>query len=128
MSSDRMEDMLESVATKQLSEEARRDLRNAVIAADGGRPRRWWKRSVPLWQMAAACIVVSVLSFWTARSGSSDVVSVPSDGSGVVAEGKRPGGDRATSGGSAVVRFEHRPAYRPDITRWRPVAVNANGV
>ncbi len=128
MSVDRMEEALDSVASKQLSEQARRDLRSAVIAADVSRCRPWWRRSVPLWQMAAACVVVSVLSFWTARSGSLDGVSVPSGGAGVAARIESPGSDRATSSGAAVVRFEHRPAYRPDITRWRPVAANSKGV
>ncbi len=125
---DRMEDVLDSVSTKQLSEEARRDLRIAVIAADVAGRRPWWKRSVPLWQMAAACVVAAVLSFWAARGDSPDDVSVPSVHPRFVAQNASPRPSRATSGGPAVVQFKHRPAYRPDITRWRRVAVNVEGV
>lgn len=127
MSPDRMETALDSVATKQLSEEARRDLRGAVIAADVDRRVPWWRRGVPLWQTAAACVVVSVLSFLAARGESLNVDSAPR-GSDVVVQADRSGAPRRTSGGAAIVRFERRPAYRPDITRWRPVAVNLKGV
>ncbi len=125
---DRMEEALDSAATKQLSEEARREVRSVVIAADVDRRFCWWKRSVPLWQMAAACVVASVLSFVAARSGSLDLGSVPPRSSDVVARGEPASGGGANSVSSTAIRFEHRPAYRPDITRWRPVAANVKGV
>ncbi|MBU0639781.1 MAG: hypothetical protein KKB50_13015 [Planctomycetes bacterium] len=65
-----VERQLRSIPVKSLSAEAEAEIVAALRAAEA-RPRHWHARPIPLWQTAAACVVVGAATWLSTRSGSS---------------------------------------------------------
>ena len=125
MSGDEVERLLASVKTRRLSPEAERSIVQAVEATDGPYKRvRWWSRAVPLWQAAAACLVVCCATLLLARAGGTperpEVVSrAPARANG----GREPAQPRTlfVNVDPSEFGFGRRPVYRLDVTRWQPL-------
>jgi hypothetical protein len=72
MSDEHIERTLRSVPTKTLSARADSQILAALCAAAGSR-RAWYAKPIPLWQTAAACLVVSAATWLsTGLSGTSE--------------------------------------------------------
>jgi len=58
----KIEQWLKSANVKQLSAEADERISAAIIAADDTHYYPLWRRRIPVWQAAAACVAISVLT------------------------------------------------------------------
>ncbi len=62
MNEQEIEQWLKSANLKQLSAEANERIRSAILATDETPSHTWWRRRIPMWQAAAACVAISVLT------------------------------------------------------------------
>jgi|GEM_PF-5121602 len=60
MQAENLESMLESLPTRSLGRDRERELLRAIL--DARSSAAWWRRGVPLWQTAAACLIAACLS------------------------------------------------------------------
>ena len=105
MCDEQFEGQLRSVPTRTFSAEADERILAAIREAGADRSRRsWWRKGVPLWQAAAACLIASLVT-WVVmgvRPGPAQNVPAPTtDGT-------------ALADGSSV----RRPPYYTDISTW----------
>lgn len=117
------ERLLASVATRELDPGARRQIVQAVLAADVGCRRRWYVRSIPLWQAAAACVAVCVTAFLAARM---IPVDQPHSGRESPPFSIKAGDDVAVAStfvslDPAVFGSRRGPVYHTDISRWKTI-------
>ncbi len=118
-----IESLLGSVPTKRLEPADASEILSAIRAAGERRPS-WWRRGIPAWQAAAACLIVAIGAAWLDRaiivrsvdSTTSRITahepekSPPSGIPGVVLAGLRE-----SMGGAS------RPAYQTDLRHWRVI-------
>ena len=123
MSPDDTERLLASAPTRRLSPEAERRILNAVVASSAAPSVNWWMRRVPLWQAAAACLVLCLATLGGARalfgdgSAAPDPAGTRSLANDVVDAGKRP--TKLVRVDQAVFGLPAAPEYRVDITKWQ---------
>jgi len=123
MCPDELERLLASLPTRQLPPAAEAQILHAIAAA-APRSRSWWRRSVPLWQTAAGCLLAAVLGassgLWPPQASSAPAVSNvrPRSGSPIVAQ---------LASASAIFGRAARPAYVLDISRWRSLPTSQKG-
>ena len=84
----------------------------ARMSTGGWTGQPWWSRRIPVWQAAAACVVVCLLTALTGRAG----------------DGPSPRQATSTSPSATFVRVDpaifgvsNEPVYRTDVTRWRVI-------
>lgn len=112
MSSDELERKLRAVPVRALSADADAEIIAAIRAA-AGRARPWYARPVPLWQAAAACLVLCAATWLLGGTGRTP--TAPSVDSGAAPESS-----------SVVVRLDE-PLFREvssaldrmDVSRWQ---------
>ena len=123
MSRKEAERLLASAPTRRLSPEAERRILDAITTASPSPAINWWMRRVPLWQAAAACLVLCLATLGGARSliGGRDAVADPlwtrSISHDVNDAGKRP--TKLVRVDKAVFGLPAAPEYRVDITKWQ---------
>ena len=112
MSSDQIERKLKAVPVRTLSAEADTEIVAAIRAA-AGEARPWYLRPVPLWQAAAACLVLCVATWLVGTTGR--VSTAPPVDTGVAAESR-----------NVVVRLDKPlfrevslPVDRVNVSRWQ---------
>ena len=110
MSPEETERLLASAPTRRLSPEAERRVISSITRADVARQDRWWMRRVPLWQAAAACLVLCLATFGGARVLTRDRIDAPD------AE-ERPA--ELVRVDTAVFGSPPQPGYRVDIAKWQ---------
>ncbi len=123
MSPEETERLLASAPTQQLSPEAEQRILSAVVACSPPPSVNWWMRRVPLWQAAAACILLCAATFGLTRGvGRITVGNEPKSldpspaAAGVAGQPKSE---------TTLVRVDQplfvrpaRPPYHADISRW----------
>ena len=119
MSPEETERLLESAPTRRLSPEAERRILSAVVACSPAPSVNWWMRRVPLWQAAAACILLCAATFGLARIVSNRGVEQRSIEN-------RPVRREAEATSAALVSLDQPifgapllPSYRLDISKWQ---------
>ncbi len=115
MSPEEMERVLASAQTRRLSPEGERRILSAVASAAPTSPARWWVRRVPLWQAAAACVLLSASTFGLSRTISERPVENARRAS------REDGGASAglVSLDQPIFGTSPPPTYRLDISKWR---------
>jgi len=127
---DQIEQRLASTPTRQLTPDGRRQIVDAILAADRDRRDRWWSRRIPVWQAAAACIAACLVSFLVARTSTSGTVQEVQPPLSVAAKARRftaPSSTTFVNVNPTVFGARHRTAYRTDITRWGPLETDLKG-
>ncbi|MCH7872437.1 MAG: hypothetical protein IID33_12125 [Planctomycetes bacterium] len=123
MSRKEAERLLASAPTRRLSPEAERRILDAIATASPSPAINWWMRRVPLWQAAAACLVLCLATLGGARalfgdgSAAPDPAGTRSLANDVVDAGKRP--TKLVRVDKAVFGLPAAPEYRVDITKWQ---------
>ncbi len=115
MSPEEMEQLLASAPTRRLSPEAEQRILSAVVNAAPTSPARWWTRRVPLWQAAAACILLSASAYALARKFAERPVE----------DDRQAIRDEAVNSANLVSMDQpifggaHPVSYRMDISKWQ---------
>lgn len=120
MSPEEIESLLASLPVRTFAPEVEARLLAAVLAA---RPkaRRWWQHSVPLWQAAAAALLLAVAAGLVTHGGAE--ASRPPEATQIQTVSPTP------SASEAVVPATHPDsAYVLDIRRWHVLAATTQGV
>ncbi|MFH1416882.1 MAG: hypothetical protein ABII12_01145 [Planctomycetota bacterium] len=123
---DDIENLLAETPTRTMPDDDRRRISDAIRAADGGRQRRrWWSRTIPAWQAAAACLAVCLIT-WSAarlRDGLSDHRPPPMPNA---ADKNEQAKDLTAfvSIDRPLFGRRHRSAYRTSIANWQPINTN----
>ena len=115
--------LLASAATRRLSPEAEQRILSAVVASSSAPSVNWWLRRVPLWQAAAACLVVCLATLGVIRALTENRSTAPDP---LRTRSVSTGVEDVGNGRAELVRVDKAifgapapPVYRVDIAKWQ---------
>lgn len=114
MNEQKTEQWLKSAKLKQLSAEVDKRILDAIIAADASSSPHLWQRRIPIWQAAAACLTISVLTLLAAGMFNRDTTQK--------AQPNTPTPVALTQNKS-----KEPPPYLTDASKWKVLYISPEG-
>lgn len=114
MNEQNTEQWLKSANLKRLPAEADERIRAGILAVDKTPSPPWWRQRIPLWQAAAACVAISVLTLILAGMFNRDATQE--------AQPSTPTPIALTQNKS-----EEPPPYLTDASKWKVLNISTEG-
>ena len=128
MPADRIEDLLRAAPPPAIDPRREAQLIAAILAAHSRTP--WWRRGVPLWQAAAACVAFASLGLlWSGQSAQTYPGPTPDASATTPTTTQTPQAPPEPHNlrVAANVFTRDSTAHRLDISHWKPVTNTKSG-
>jgi hypothetical protein len=124
MPTEDLEKLLVGLPVRGLSPAAESEVLSAILAA---RPpvRHWWQRAVPLWQAAAACLLLASVTGLLGRAVW--LAPKPSGNSAATVSSRRTAPVTIIVEPATPLFARSEKAYVTDIRRWTVLAASTQG-